>query len=210
MQPTNRLRTITIATCATLVLVLTGIRCTSAPQSAPTDTPKIPVYAQKRVIDRVDWPASSTINQTALKAMKPEEAAKIANSGVPVLVPSDEKILALSTFGSDQNGYSIGLPDPMDGRLVTLSAGRVSVQSDNPALLVPGAYEEDSGVPLRGTKVFLSQGESVTWRAQWVENGEASYMLDLDCLNIGDSLCATSDYLLSLVKNLVYVGGNGQ
>ena len=191
-------------------LVLAGMRCNGATPGQPATT-TIPTYTQKTVIDTVVWPADSSINQAALKAMKPEEAAKVRDSGVPVLVPGDQKILVSGTFEADQNGYSFGLPDPVDGRLVTLSAGRVSVQSDNPALLVANAYEEDPGaVSLRGTKVSVSQGESVTWRAQWVENGEASYMLDLDCFNAGDPLCTTSDYLLSLVKNLVYVGGNGK
>ena len=209
MQPTNRLRTITIATCATLVLVLTGIRCTSTPQPAPADTPKIPVYTQKRVIDRVDWPASSTINQTALKAMKPEEALKITSSGVPVLVPSDPVLLGQGLVWTETTTYGFALPDPVNGLMLTLTAGRVSVKTDQP--FPARAYESDpSALDLRGTKVSFRSGEAVMRRAMWVENGEAWYMLDVDCLTPTDPRCTNDDYIADLVKNLVYVGGNGQ
>lgn len=43
-----------------------------------------------------------------------------------------------------------------------------------------------------------------------MENGEAGYHLSIACEKEDDPRCADTDYLLSLVKNLVYVGGNGK
>lgn len=217
MQPTNRLRTITIATCATLVLVLTGIRCTSATPPAPAQKPAERTYIEKTILDPVIWPASSTISQAALAAMKPEEVMKIASSGVPVLVPNDPKYLSAGIMiDPNEYGYNFGTSEPVGGIHLSIGSGRASTQyiqtSGPPAPeVVYNKTPENQRFPIRGNKgVGISGSEAGDIRAGWMENGEVSYTLSIFCESKDDPRCADTDYLLSLVKNLVYVGGNGK
>jgi hypothetical protein len=217
MQPTNRLRTYTIASFAVIMLVFSGMRCNSATPPAPAQKPAERTYIEKTILDPVIWPASSTISQAALAAMKPEEVLKIASSGVPVLVPSDPKILGAGiVVVAGENGYNFGTAEPVDGIYYSMGGGRLShqyIQTSGPPApeVVYNKTPENQRFPIRGNKgVGVSGSEAGDIRAGWMEYGEAGYHLSIACEKEGDPRCADTDYLLSLVKNLVYVGGNGK
>jgi hypothetical protein len=169
------------------------------------------VYTQKTVYDKVVWPASSTINQTALQAMKPEEALKIADSGVPVLVFNDIKLLAAGILVEpSQNGYDFSMPDSVDGIQMVISGGRVGAQTTGLPPETASETDLSDRTPLRGKYgVKISQSEEGL-RATWVENGEADYELRMYCDAAADVRCSTNDYIADVIKKLVYVGGNGQ
>lgn len=198
---------------AVLTLLLIGAGCSkveTSPSSIPSAEQQVPTYTRKVVIDSVTWPAQDKMDQKALQALPAAEAAKIVGSGVPVLVPNDPKFLSKGIMVyPNGNGYDFGMPDPVDGITITVGGGRVSIQSDAP--IPPHAYDEDpNALSLRGTRVSIGRTESASWKATWSENGEASYMLDLDCVQPGDPRCADKAYVIDLVKNLVYVGGSGK
>lgn len=210
MQPTNRLRTFTISTLALVALVLTGMRCNSATPGVPAEQPKIPTYTETRVIDRVDWPNSDQIDQAAFKALKPEAAATIASSTVPVLVPNEPKMLSQGVLWVLPHSYGFGTNGMVGGVSITITATGVSTQIAGVAF-PPSAYEEDpSAISIRGAKVSITQNDANNWMADWVENGEVSYNVHLVFQDKTDPRYLTSDYLINLVKNLVYVGGNGK
>ncbi len=199
--------------CAFGALVL-GAGCSKTP--TPGTKKPIPTYTQKRVIDRVDWPASSTINHAALAAMKPEERAKVALSGVPVLVPGDVKLLAGGVMiEPNESGYDFGSIGTVDGLDFTIGATRVSTQSDAP---VP-AYARDPQRPDNRAVVgnrklsigrITGDGNEGPWSASWTESGEAGYTLLLECVDVSDARCKDDSYLKSFVASLVYVGGSGK
>ncbi len=194
-----------------VALVVTGMRCNGFTPGEPATPPKfqVPTYTHKRIVETVEWPASSTINQTALKAMKPEEAAKIANSGVPVLVPSDPRYLAAGIMLTNEFSYDFALDDYIDGANFTLGASRVSDQSNAP---VPAyALEPDpNAVVIRGQRVSFSQNEMGNWLATWGEFGQVGYLLHVGCETFDNPRCADDTFIKSLVASLVYVGGNGK
>jgi hypothetical protein len=209
MLKTTSLRTITIATCATLVLVLTGIRCTSATPPAPADTPKIPTYTYKTVVGKVVWPPTSTIDQAALAAIFSVEREKLKLSGVSVLVSSDLKFLRTAiTMDPSENGYSFGPAEWVDGLDTTITGGHVGDSSDAP---VPDRlYEPDpNGIDIGEFKnVSVGRGESLTWEATWGGYGHVGYLVSLQCKDRTDPRCADNKYLIELVRSLVFVGGN--
>ena len=200
---------------AVLASLVGGAGCKKDEPQAPPQ-PQIPTYTQKRVLGRVDWPASSTISQTALAAMKPEARAKISSSGVPVLVPNDPVLLnAGTTDQPDEAGYGFGAGDPVGGITFTVDASRASTQSNAP---VP-AYLYDKNRPddrvIAGSrKVAVSRisgdGDAGPWTANWMDYGEVAYSVVLICVDPNDPRCADDTYVRSFVASLVYVGGAGK
>lgn len=216
-MPTKRFFTFaTLTTLATLTLVLTGMRCTKTTTPEPAPKTTIPVYTQKRVLGRVDWPSSSTINQAALAMIRPEERAKVALSATPVLVPNNPSFLASGIMmRPDESGYDFGSADHIDGIDFTLGGNRASTQSNAP---VPEyMYDKnrpDDRVVAGNRKVAVSRisgdGDAGPWMATWVEYGEVAYDVILICVDPNDSKCADDTYLRSFIASLVYVGGAGK
>lgn len=212
MKTTARYSLRLAAVLGLVALVITGMRCnglTPGEPAAPTKF-QVPTYTHKRIVETVEWPAPSTINQTALKAMKPEEAAKIADSGVPVLVPSDPRYLAVGRiFDENEVSYGFAIDDYIDGIGFTIGATRVSDQSDAP---VPAyALEPTPGEPIiRGRRVSISQNEVGNWTATWGEFGQIGYLLHVGCETFDNPRCADDTFIKSLVASLVYVGGSGK
>lgn len=196
---------------------LGGVGCK---KDEPSSKPKkeIPVYTQKKVIDRVDWPASTSIDQTALAALLPEARAQVVLSGVPVLVPSDPKFLTTAVMiDPNEFGYDFGLRKPIDGIAYTLGASRVSIQSDAPTP-VPTfkTGRPDTRVIVGNRKLEINRitgdggDDEGPWLASWAEHGEVGYMITLVCSDSQDARCADNAYLRSIVTSLVYIGGSGK
>lgn len=205
MKSNHRSRNLIIASCAAVMLVLTGMRCQ---QSMPSQPSPVPTYTEKTVLGKVSWPLTSSIDQTALDAIPAAEREKIKLSGVPVLVPKDPRFLKVTEiFQPDERGYNFGSKEWVDGISFDIFGGRVAGMSDAP--VPPQLYEDDpNDVMINGFSVSFSQNENDNWSATWGGYGEVGYLISLHCQERTDPRCLDTTYFTQLIKSLVFVGGN--
>ncbi len=203
-------------------LALVGMRCngfTPGGEAYPKATTSVPRYTSERVIGPVEWPSVSSVSQTALAQIKTEERAKVSLSGVPVLVPSDPKLLAAGIMMHPTDvSYGFGSTEPVNGLDFTIDATNVSTRSNAP---VP-AYLSDPNRPKDDYLMIGKRKVSIGWitgdggregaplTADWVENGDVAYSIVLVCSTINDQRCLQDSYVRSFIESLVYVGGSGK
>ena len=200
--------------------VLLGAGCNGCnheevvPKPAKTSA-SFQTFTEKVSLEPVLWPAL-TVNQVALQTMPTEARSAVALSGTPVLLPNDPKILAAGIMiEPGAHGYNYGTPEPVDGLYLTMGSSRTRIElveapGEPPFQPKVSLPDEEDGFPVRGNKgVFISYNSETGGReAAWMDYGQTSYMVTIYCTSIADDpRCMKDDYLIDLVKNLVYVGG---
>ncbi|MBX3191128.1 MAG: hypothetical protein KF819_29290 [Labilithrix sp.] len=189
------------ASALTCALVMAALGCNTGP-SADATTAAAPTTGNT-VRPTVSWPAASTIDVGALAAVgsgssEREARALVARSPVPVLAPKD---LRLTSPTLVVEGEYFALTGRADGVTITLQGTRAAHRYE-------GVEPAVGNRNLRGTKGFVSINEGIR-TASWIENG-AAYTVDVECENVRDARCEGEDFLLSIVAQLVFVGGSGR
>jgi len=173
---------------------------TSCQGTPKTDTTSSTGASSAKIeVQKVAWPKKDQIDKGALAQLGEESQRKIPDSTVPVLVPSDPKLLAVGVVMVDAVYYAFSAN--ADGITVSIHATRVAHKYDD-IPPTPGV------TPIRGTKGFVTENEGIR-ATSWSEFG-ISYSLDLECGTAGDARCKDDAYVLQLTEGLRYVGGGAQ
>jgi hypothetical protein len=168
----------------------------SRPRPAPNQDSPHPTPAQRGP----QWPAAVNINQTVLRAMSAAASNQVRDSPVPVLVPTDRELLAASGVTVDANHYTFA--SSANGLTVSIQAN--SRPKESPASVAP-APSAAAQFKAGDRQVSITENEAIRV-ATWFENGIA-YSADVECASTTDPRCRDNQYLLSLVRDLAFVGG---
>jgi len=149
------------------------------------------------------WPAADRVNQSALGAMSAEAGGQVSESPLPVLVPTDRQMLAASKVVVGASHYTFA----SSASGVTLSVQASSAPRESPASGRPGASASAPQAQFSAgeRRVAITENEGIRV-ATWFENGVA-YSADVECATTSDPRCRDNAYLLSVVRDLVFVGG---
>ena len=151
------------------------------------------------VILTIKWPPPETRNKTIFDALPLKSQEAVLRSPIPVLVPSDLELAALTQVFSDwgSNTVYISQPDITFG----ISATKVAETLPHLQSLHPPT-EKIRGVPAR-----MGTSEDILWYITWDEFC-AGYILNVECRDIeNDPRCNDFTYIRALAESLVFVGG---
>lgn len=156
----------------------------------------------------VAWPAASSIDDRALASLtqdgtktERELRALVARSPVPVLAPKELRLASPSLV---VEGEYFALTGRAGGATISLQGTRAAHRYEG---VDPAAGNRDvrGDLKLRG---FVSVNEGIR-TASWIENG-AAYSVDVECNDARDERCRSDEFLLSVVAQLVFIGGSGR
>lgn len=182
---------------ASSLLILGLLGCQGAPKgegSTSTGT-----TASRVEISPVVWPKKEQLDKATLETLSEESRRKVAVSTVPVLVPSDPKLLAVGMVMAEEVWFAFNAS--ADGITVSVHGTRLAHKYDD-IPKTPGT------TPMRGTKGLVTENERIRGTS-WNENGVA-YTVDLECASATDARCQSDKHVLEITDGLRYVGGAGQ
>lgn len=137
-----------------------------------------------------------TADVSALAALDNESRAAVARSPVPVLIPKRPELLKVCKVMAEEHWYAFHASH--DGLTVHVGATRIEHRYND---IAPTKGKQT----VRGVPGFVTRNEGI-WSAAWREGG-ISYSLDLECGEPTDARCSDDSTVLSLTRDLVYVGG---
>ena len=137
-----------------------------------------------------------TVDAAALAALDNDSRAAVARSPVPVLIPKRPELLKVGKVMAEENWYAFHASH--DGLTVAVGASKIEHHHDD---IAPTKGKRT----VRGVPGFIVQNEGI-WSLSWREGG-ISYSLDLECAEPSEARCSNDETLLSIARDLVYVGG---
>jgi hypothetical protein len=140
--------------------------------------------------------AALAADTAVLTALDNDSRRAVSRSPVPVLVPKRKELLAVGKVMAEENWYAFHASH--DGLTVHVSASKIVHKHDE----IPPTKGKST---IRGVPGFLTKNESI-WSASWREYGYY-YSLDVECGEPTDARCNDDALVLSLTRDLVYVGG---
>lgn len=185
--------------CAALALMLSSCGREAVPQSPQNAPAQAEPARTAPQAGTPQWPRADTIDTAARSTLPPAAAGRLQESPVPVLVPSDSRLLQRAEAVVMPNQYT--LTAKMDDATVSIQA------SPAPAA---GRAERTTTIPrtqVGSRAVFFTENEAIRV-ATWIENGVA-YSAEIECAKADDPKCRDDTYLRSMVEKLVFVGGKG-
>ncbi len=141
--------------------------------------------------------APTTVDPRRLRdLLRPESRRELDTSTVPLLLPRDERLVAVAVVTSGPRWVAASIP------LADLTIAIHGNANLNPA--PPGVTLRHTGT-LRGLPATVSRNELIRV-ATWEERGVA-WSLDVECSNRPDldARCVQEDYLRALAESLVEV-----
>ena len=177
---------------AALLLPLLALSC----RRDPTPPAAPPVTPPTVVAPAAPSPTAPADPRRLRDLLRPESRRELDASSVPLLLPRDERLVAVAvvTSGPRWVAASIPLAD------LTVSIHGNANRHDPP----PGEVLRHSST-LRGVPATVSLNELIRV-ATWEENGVA-WSLEIECSNRPDldARCVQEDYLRALASSLVEV-----
>lgn len=144
------------------------------------------------------WPDPNTVDAAALRALPRRDRAQVGNSPVPLFLP---KNLAVTRQTLIVKAGFYAYSASINGVEIAIQGTRGAYQTRGP---IPAAPPQR----VRNLPAVITQNEGI-WSLSWVEAG-AGYSIDVECAQPRDIRCANADFILSLVNDLVYLGGRQQ
>jgi len=167
----------------------------SVPSGSGTQTANVTVETK---IQPVQFPAPATIDTGTRARLPKDEQAKIPTSTVPVLVPKDDALLAVSTLMIED----VWTAFHAQANDITVHVAGTRLAHEHPE--IPPSPGQ---IPIRSGKGRVTVNEGIR-QATFEENG-VSYAVDVECAKHDDTRCATDAFVIELTNGLVYVGGGG-
>ncbi|MDP3697592.1 MAG: hypothetical protein Q8R55_06300 [Candidatus Taylorbacteria bacterium] len=150
------------------------------------------------IIQKVNWPGPSLIDNSALILLSQENKDKIYKSNVPVLFVKPTQSMQEPVFIVDTHYYAASF-NFNNETYFSIMGTRIGYQRNK-------SMNPNFNCTVRGINGIVDENVGI-WSITWSEYG-ASYALDIECSKQGNPHCS-KDYIIRLANDLVYLGGTG-